>query len=79
MNRLHPFALALLLAFPFAALAQSTRDRAERTLWTIWLPTLFAVAAVLVALAAARPINKTDEGKRRQHGESPQRDEIGVA
>jgi len=62
-----------------ATMAQSTRDRAERTLWTVWLPTGFAVVAVLVALAAARTTNRTDEGKRRQHGESAQRDEIGVA
>ena len=62
-----------------ATMAQSTRDRAERTLWTVWLPTVFAVAAVLVALAAARTTSKTDERERRQHGESPTRDEIGVA
>lgn len=62
-----------------ATMAQSTRDRAERTLWTVWLPTVFAVAAAFLALAAARTTSKTDEGKRRQHGESPTRDEIGVA
>ncbi|KQY07043.1 high-affinity Fe2+/Pb2+ permease [Mycobacterium sp. Root135] len=60
-------------------MAQSNRDRAERTLWTVWLPTVFAVAAVLVALTAARTHSNTDERERRQHGESPTRDEIGVA
>ncbi|OPX12909.1 iron uptake transporter permease EfeU [Mycobacterium sp. AT1] len=62
-----------------ATMAQSTRDRAERTLWTVWLPTVFAVAAVLAALAAARTTKKNDERERRQHGESPTRDEIEVA
>ena len=62
-----------------ATIAQSSRDRAERTLWTVWLPTVFAVAAVLVALAAIRTTNTTDERERRQHGESPTHDEIGVA
>ncbi|MCV7420726.1 FTR1 family protein [Mycobacterium yunnanensis] len=62
-----------------AAIAQSTQDRSERTLWTRWLPTVFAATAVLVGLAAIRTTRRTNERERRQHGESPTRDEISVA
>ena len=62
-----------------AAMTQSTQDQRERTLWTTWLPTVFAAAAVLLAIAAARPPRKTDERESRQHGEALTRDDIGVA
>ncbi|KAA0100092.1 high-affinity Fe2+/Pb2+ permease [Mycolicibacterium sp. P1-18] len=62
-----------------AAMTQSTRDHAERTLWTIWLPTVLAVAALLVGIVAARSARTTDEREPRQHGESPTRDQISVA
>lgn len=61
------------------AMTQSTRDQGEQTLWTTWLPTVFAVAAVLLAIAAARSTSTSDEREPREHGESTTRDEITVA
>lgn len=63
-----------------AQLTQSTRDRSERALWTVWLPTVFAGAAVLLVLTAARRYrtSSTTERQRRLH-DSPTPDEIGVS
>jgi len=61
-----------------AAMTQSTQDQRERTLWTTWLPTAFAIAAGILAIAAARSTTKTDEREPRQHGQSRTRDEISV-
>ena len=64
-----------------AQISAYASDRAERTLWTVWLPTVFAIAAVLVLLAAVRANHKSSENEREQkeHGESPTRDEISVS
>ncbi len=69
-----------------ARITQAASDRAERTLWTVWLPTVFAIAAALVVLAAARSSRRTSRIEReRQHGHdgkhggSATRDEISVS
>jgi high-affinity iron transporter len=63
-----------------AQIAQSARDRAERTLWTVWLPLALAIAAIFVLLAAARAKRESSRNEREQqhHGESPTRDEVSV-
>jgi high-affinity iron transporter len=63
-----------------ARIAQAALDQSERKLWTVWLPTVFAIAAVLVGLAGVRTNRKTsqNERERRQH-ESPARNEITVS
>ena len=62
-------------------ISQSARDRIERTLWTRWLPTVLAMAAVGVVLSALRTHRRitTNEREREEHGTSPTRDEIGVS
>lgn len=69
-----------------ARITQAGSDRAERTLWTSWLPTVFAIAAALVVLAAVRSSRKTSPNERErqrgqhgEHGESTTRDQIGVS
>lgn len=64
-----------------ARITQTTIDRTDRALWTVWLPTVFAVAAILVVLAAVRTNRtiSTTERERPRHGESPSRDEISVS
>lgn len=67
-----------------AQLATVAHDRAERTLWTVWLPTAFAIAALLVALAAVRTHFDTSRNEREkprhgEHGESPTRSEVSIS
>ena len=63
-----------------AQLAQSALNRSERRLWTVWLPTVFALAAVLVVLTAVRTNRTVSRNEReRQNHESPARTEITVS
>jgi high-affinity iron transporter len=64
-----------------AQIAQADDDRRERTLWTVWLPTALAAAAVAAACVAARSGHQDpkEKGKQRHHGELPKRDEIVVS
>ncbi|BBZ31106.1 hypothetical protein MMAD_54010 [Mycolicibacterium madagascariense] len=61
-------------------IARSALDRSERTLWTVWLPTVFAIAAALVVLAAVRTNRTVSKNEReRRHHESPARTEVTVS
>lgn len=68
-----------------AQITQSQHDRTERRLWTVWLPTVFAIAAALVVLAAVRTHRRSSRNERERphqhgkHGESPTRDEVSVS
>jgi high-affinity iron transporter len=61
-------------------IASSARDRAERTLWTRWLPMVFAAGAILLLLAAARGRRNSSKSEREQqdHGEPSEREEPAV-
>ena len=65
------------------ALTDIARDRAERTLWRIWLPILLGAAAATSAVIAMRAGRASPTNEERQHindGQPQERsDEIGVA
>jgi len=63
-----------------AQIAQSARDRTERTLWRVWLPVVLAVAAVGTAVSALRTGRRAvpDERKQQNDDAADRRDEIGV-
>jgi high-affinity iron transporter len=64
-----------------AAIAHSAQDRADRSLWRVWLPILLAAAAVATAVAAVRAGRSFPTNEERQHldDESAHPDEIGVS
>jgi high-affinity iron transporter len=64
-----------------ARIVQSASDRTERTLWTVWLPTLLAIAAIVVLFAALRTDHaiRRIEGKPERHGDTRARDAVRVS
>lgn len=64
-----------------ARVAAAARDRGERRLWTVWLPTVLAAAALLAVFAAVRVDRGTSKNERAQHhhGETPRQDQVGVS
>ena len=62
-----------------ARIVTSAHDQTERTLWTVWVPTVFAIAAAFLAAVAVRTYRATSKNEREHHDESPTRDELSVA
>jgi high-affinity iron transporter len=64
-----------------AGIARSAHDQAEQKLWTRWAPTVLAIGAAGLLLAAARGrrASTKNEGTRQNNGEVSEREELTVA